>query len=278
MSLFDSVCRDELYCSQIINNKPTTYNSVNISTIPSPQFDAFLLTLKSKSTCKNKFIWAIITLITLIIFIALIIIFARRVSTKTNDIIMKNNPQIRVQCNGRHALCAFSSCTLNGECDCWIFNSIFTINTNEIFNETIREITQNECTINNKCKLNEAPICKAILSNKYYVNNKISLVTSAYSWEGYCNRARNSVNCEHGKWAACMSAPCVENNDDPNLALCFCKVMNGSWIDYQWPNKNSNCKYAKNVIISTVSVGFDMKDMPGSEYAMEACTKLHIDV
>merc|ERR1711997_1381688 len=122
----------------------------------------------------------------------------------------------------------------------------------------MRELTQNECTMDNECKLNTAPICKAILSNTYYVR-------------------ANPVNCKHGLYAACMTAPCVEKVDDKNQALCFCKVMNGSWVDFQWPYRNSNCQYTSGIITSTVPGGFDMRNMPGSEYVLEACKELPVN-
>ena len=184
-----------------------------------------------------------------------------------------SSPQARVECIGRHALCTFSSCTQNGLCDCWVVNSTFSVSTSEILNETIRIETQKVCTQDKPCNINTAPICNAIINNSYYINNTLSWAVSAFSWEAYCTRA-DPVNCPTGLWAACMTASCIERDNDPNLALCSCPVKLSPWIDFQYPNKQSNCKYPNGVITSTVPANFSMEVLPGASYALEACAAL----
>lgn len=274
MSLFDTVCRDELHINKTI---PNTYDSITTQ-----QFDSLLSSIRAKSRFKHKLIWFIIIIFLLLSIFIVIIIIISQIFVHTKDHNNHNNliididdiPQQRVECYGRHALCTFATCNINGQCNCWIFNSIYTINTYEIFNDTMREITQSKCTMNAECKVNEAPICKAINSQNYYVNNFKSQVTSGFSWENYCDRA-NPVNCKYGLWAACMTAPCIVDKDKSDSAICFCKVMNSSWTDFQWPYTESNCNgYPSNIISSTVPSGFNMSQMPGAQYVDESCKKI----
>eukprot|EP01084_Bolivina_argentea_P102462 183555_1 len=182
-------------------------------------------------------------------------------------------PQPLVQCAGVHALCVFASCSSDGSCRCKTYDSIYQIATAAIKNDTIKDKTLSYCTLESPCEINQAPICEAIINNEYYVNDKLSQVTSAYSWNSFCERAWPTQiwsQCNDGLWASCMMASC-SYDPQTDFVLCECDVkigVNVAWIDN---DARQSCKYPRHIIKATVPVGFDIGFFIGRDYVFQAC-------
>eukprot|EP01083_Nonionella_stella_P269924 913616_1 len=183
-------------------------------------------------------------------------------------------PQPLVQCAGVHALCVFASCSSDGSCRCKTYDSIYQIAAGAIKNATIRDATLSYCTYESPCAINEAPICQAIINDEYYVGDLLSQVTSAYSWNSFCERAWPTTvwsECTDGLWASCMMAPCTYDPLLPDFALCECDVnagVNVAWIDN---DPYQSCRYPGDIMKASVPVGFDFGFFMGTDYVFQAC-------
>eukprot|EP00747_Dinoflagellata_sp_TGD_P184752 gnl/TRDRNA2_/TRDRNA2_40671_c0_seq2.p1 gnl/TRDRNA2_/TRDRNA2_40671_c0~~gnl/TRDRNA2_/TRDRNA2_40671_c0_seq2.p1 ORF type:complete len:224 (-),score=20.35 gnl/TRDRNA2_/TRDRNA2_40671_c0_seq2:6-677(-) len=187
-------------------------------------------------------------------------------------------PQARVQCHGPHALCTMASCseashdpitlTATMTCDCWFVNSTFAVSQDEILNSSVQSATRSSCTTAHPCQVNEAPVCSAIAEGSVFLGQRTAPgLVSAFSWEGWCSRVQHHTAkvCSASPWAACMTAPCSRHSESGKVS-CTCPVTESQWIDFD----GGGCSR----YISTVPAGFDMRVIPGSEFALQACGDL----
>ncbi len=204
-------------------------------------------------------------------------------------------PQSIVVCTGWHALCSLSTdCAMKGDratCDCFRVNETHIVLTTEIQDEAVKHLTQRTCTDKRPCETDQAPICKAIKSGEYEVDNVKYEWVSTYSYRGWCSILERApqpcIQRAPGYsgdlyWAICDVAPCTENphpsNPDKPLS-CQCRVERTPFVGV-----NGSCTGDNGGIISSMAIsGWDFKHntyrfpMPGYEYVGPACAPLKSD-
>jgi hypothetical protein len=211
----------------------------------------------------------------------------------THDFI--DTPQEFVICYGWHALCSASfDCRINGDmadCDCLRVNETHIVETDAIQDTAVKRQTQDRCTDKRPCKIDEAPICKAIMDGQYEVDNVRYAWVSTFSYRGWCSILSMSPQaCDQTKdgymgddyWAVCDGAPCTENSDpfDPERPLtCECRVEDGSFVGV-----NGSCTGDNGGIMSSSPLetwDFETNSyripVPGLEYVQGACAPLSSD-
>lgn len=207
-----------------------------------------------------------------------------------------NAPQELVVCTGWHALCTASpDCKMNGDqatCDCLRVNETHIVETTEIQDPAIKRMTQIRCTNVHPCAVDQAPVCGAIKSGQYEVDNVKYNWVSTYSYRGWCSLLQQKlVACDptapgYGgdvNWAICDAAPCTENPNpsDPNRPLsCQCRVVENT----PFVGTNGSCIGENGGIISSMlASGWDFQNntytfpMPGYQYVQGACAPLQSD-
>ena len=200
-----------------------------------------------------------------------------------------------VVCTGWHALCSASpDCQMNGDkasCDCLRVNEPHIVMTSEIQDTVVKRLTETKCTTKHPCKLDEAPICKAIKYGQYKVDSVNYKWVSTYSYRGWCSLLNQKPQpCDQNApgyvgdtyWAICDAAPCKQNPNpsDPNKPLtCECRVENTPFV-----GTNGSCTGDNGGILSSMSLlGWDFQNntytfpMPGYEYVRGACAPLESD-
>jgi hypothetical protein len=203
-------------------------------------------------------------------------------------------PQDFVVCTGWHALCTSSpDCIRNGDtadCDCLRVNEPHIVATSEIQDPEVKRQTMLECTRENPCLVDQAPVCRAIRGGQYEVDNVRYDWVSTYSYRGWCGLLEQEpVPCDptvpgyvgDSYWAICDGAPCTENPDpsDPEEPLrCRCRVASGPFVGM------GSCTGRNGGIISTMPLSaWDFArstytfPMPGYEYVAGACAPLRSD-
>ena len=200
-----------------------------------------------------------------------------------------------VVCTGWHALCSASpDCRMNGdkaECDCLRVNETHIVATSEIQDIAVKRLTQTTCTKQHPCEVDEAPVCKAIRTGQYRVDDVKYDWVSTYSYRGWCSllkadmvpcdpRAANYAGDEY--WAICDAAPCTENRNpsDPDRPLaCQCRVQDSPFVGI-----NGTCTGDNGGIMSSFATwawDFDNNTypfpMPGYEYVQGACSPVESD-
>lgn len=213
---------------------------------------------------------------------------------KTNS--TRNAPQDFVVCTGWHALCTSSpDCKLNGDtatCDCLRVNENHIVATGEIQDAAVKRLTQIRCTNAHPCAVDQAPVCGAIKSGQYEVENVKYEWVSTYSYRGWCGLLQQKlVACDPNspgysgdfKWAICDAAPCTENQNpsDTNKPLsCQCRVVENT----PFVGTNGSCTGENGGIISSMlESAWDFQNntytfpMPGYEYVQGACAALKSD-
>lgn len=208
-----------------------------------------------------------------------------------------NVPQDFVVCTGWHALCSASpDCKMNSDktqayCDCMRVNETHIVATSEIRDAPVKHLTQAKCTTHDPCDVDEAPICKAINSGQYKVDDVKYEWVSTYSYRGWCSLlARKFKACEitaagytgDQYWALCDAAPCtkIENPYDPERPLsCQCRVAHESFV-----GMNDSCNGDNGGIMSSFPTwAWDFQHntypfpMAGYEYIQGACAPLKSD-
>lgn len=207
-----------------------------------------------------------------------------------------NAPQPLVVCTGWHALCTASpDCKINGDlatCDCLRVNETHIVETSEIQDVAIKRLTQIRCTNAHPCVVDQAPVCAAIKSGQYQVDNTNYKWVSTYSYRGWCSLLQQKlVACDPTApgysgdfdWAICDAAPCTENPNpsDPNRPLsCQCRVVE----KIPFVGTNGSCTGDNGGIISSMlATGWDFQNntytfpMPGYQYVQGACAPLKSD-
>ena len=222
---------------------------------------------------------------------------AAQAGEKTN--IQTNNlPQDFVVCTGWHALCSASyDCKLNGgttaDCDCLRVNENHIVQTSSIRDPSVKHLTDAKCTTRHPCKVDEAPVCQAIKSGQYKVDNTRYRWVSTYSYRGWCRLIQANLRaCDPGApdysgdryWAVCDAAPCTEIEDpsDPEKPLrCRCPVI----ADRPFVGTNGSCTGNNGGIMSSMPAeGWDFENntyafyMPGYEFVHGACSPLKSDL
>jgi hypothetical protein len=200
-----------------------------------------------------------------------------------------------VVCTGWHALCSASpDCKLKGdkaECDCMRVNETHIVATTEIQDTEVKRLTQAKCTKQRPCDVDEAPVCKAIKTGQYRVDDVKYDWVSTYSYRGWCSLLEaNMVLCDQRAagyagdlyWAVCDAAPCTENHNpfDPDRPLtCQCRVRNEPFVGV-----NGTCTGDNGGIMSSFpSWAWDFTNntypfpMPGYEYVQGACAPVESD-
>jgi hypothetical protein len=204
-------------------------------------------------------------------------------------------PQDFVACTGWHALCSASpDCKMHGEkadCDCMRVNETHIVETSEIQDITVKNLTQTKCTNKHPCDVDQAPVCNAIKYGQYKVGNVTYDWVSTYSYRGWCSLLMlKPTACDQNAtgytgdryWAVCDAAPCTENQNpsDPNKPLsCQCRVKDTPFVGF-----NDSCTGDNGGIMSSMPLwGWDFRNntysflMPGYEYVHGACAALKSD-
>lgn len=206
-----------------------------------------------------------------------------------------NEPQELVVCTGWHALCSASpDCRMNGDkadCDCLRVNENHIVMTTEIQDPEVKLLTLAKCTVKHPCEVDEAPVCKAIKSGAYKVQDVKYKWVSTFSYRAWCSlsqvalkpcdpQANNYIGDRY--WAICDAAPCTESEQpsDPNKPLsCQCRVQEGAFI-----GMNGTCTGENGGIMSSSPLwAWDFKNntfsvpVPGMEYVKGACAELKSD-
>lgn len=216
-----------------------------------------------------------------------------RVSAKDHQ--RMDVPQAFVVCSGWHALCTASpDCKMNGdkaECACFGVNETHIVATSEIQDTRVKRQTFAECTDAHPCTVDQAPVCKAIASGQYRVDNLKYEWVSTYSYRGWCGLLKLGLRaCDTSAdgyagdryWAICDAAPCREatNSPDPKRPLiCQCRVANEPFV-----GMNDSCTGENGGIMSSMPLwAWDFEHatypfpMPGYEYVQGACARLTSD-
>jgi hypothetical protein len=203
-------------------------------------------------------------------------------------------PQPAVACTGWHALCSFTQdCKtddgVTADCDCWRVNETHIVLTSEIQDMAVKRSTQTRCTTRNECDVDEAPVCSALKSGQYKVDQVPHAWVSTFSYRGWCERIR-PVACDttdpeyvgDPRYAICDVAPCteVENPTDPDRPLsCQCRVVEGPFFGTE-----GTCTGEDGGLISAVDLQYwDFEanrfsvPAPGYEYVQGACDPLSSD-
>ena len=204
-------------------------------------------------------------------------------------------PQGAVVCTGWHALCTASTdCKMNGDkaaCDCLRVNETHIVLTTEIQDAAVKNLTQAKCTIEHPCGVDQAPVCNAIKSGQYTVDNVKYDWVSTYSYRGWCSLLGTKLKaCDvnapgytgDSSWAICDVAPCTENqhpsNPDKPLS-CQCRVEKTPFV-----GTNGSCTGDNGGIMSSMELkAWDFQNntyripVPGYEYVQGACAPLKSD-
>lgn len=204
-------------------------------------------------------------------------------------------PQEAVVCNGWHALCSDSpDCRRVGDkarCDCMRVDETHIVETASIQDIAVKRLTQAKCTSKHPCDVDQAPVCDAIKSGRYKVENVRYDWVSTYSYRGWCSLIKiKPAPCDQRApdyagdlyWAVCDGAPCVENAhpSNPNKPLiCACRVENTPFV-----GPNGSCTGQNGGIISSFPLSaWDFEKntytiaMPGYEFVGGACAPLKSD-
>lgn len=204
-----------------------------------------------------------------------------------------NAPQEIVVCTGWHALCTASpDCRRNGDCDCMRVNEAHIMVTSEIKDSAVKRMTQVKCTNAHPCEVDKAPVCEAIRSGQYEVDNVKYDWVSTYSYRGWCALLQwDLIACYPDtadytgdrEWTVCDGAPCTENQNpsDPERPLiCQCRVVK----DEAFVGMKGSCTGDNGGIMSSMPVSaWDFANntypfpMPGYEYVQGACSPLKSD-
>ncbi|MGZ3773327.1 MAG: hypothetical protein ACXVCY_06060 [Pseudobdellovibrionaceae bacterium] len=213
---------------------------------------------------------------------------------KNENNIQKQTPEDFVVCTGWHALCSASlDCKMNGDkadCDCLRVNENHVVATSEIQDLTVKRQTLLKCTTKHPCAIDKAPVCMAIKSGQYKVDNVKYKWVSTYSYRGWCHILEGKfVPCDQKApgysgdlyWAICDAAPCTENlsPSNPEKPLrCQCRVMDTPFVGL------GSCRGASGGIMSSFPLSaWDFQkntypfSMPGYEYVQSACGALKSD-
>ena len=200
-----------------------------------------------------------------------------------------------VVCTGWHALCSASpDCKMKGdkaECDCMRVNETHIVATAEIQDTAVKRLTQANCTKQHPCDVDDAPVCKAIKTGQYRVDDVRYDWVSTYSYRGWCSLLQtNLVPCDQRApgyagdtyWAICDAAPCTENDNplDADRPLsCQCRVESEPFVGI-----NGTCTGDGGGIMSSfASWAWDFQNntypfpMPGYEYVRGACAPVESD-
>ncbi len=206
-----------------------------------------------------------------------------------------NLPQDFVVCAGWHALCSASTdCRMNGDkadCDCLRVSETHIVETNSIQDAAVKHLTQVRCTNEHPCDVDQAPVCKAINTGQYLVDDVKYEWVSTYSYRGWCGLLQVKLKaCDQQAigytgdqyWAICDAAPCTESQNplNPDKPLsCQCRVKNTPFV-----GSNGSCTGDSGGIMSSMSLsGWDFRNntytfpMPGYEYVQGACAPLKSD-
>jgi hypothetical protein len=204
-------------------------------------------------------------------------------------------PQEFVVCTGWHALCSASpDCKMHGDkadCDCMRVNETHIVETSEIQDTVVKNLTQTECTEKHPCDVDQAPVCNAIKYGQYRVDNATYNWVSTYSYRGWCSLLMQKPKaCDQNAtdyigdryWAVCDAAPCTENQNpsNPDKPLkCQCRVKDTPFVGL-----NDSCTGDNGGIMSSMPLwGWDFRNntyrfpMPGYEYVQGACAALKSD-
>lgn len=206
-----------------------------------------------------------------------------------------NAPQDLVVCTGWHALCSNSpDCQIDGDkanCDCYRVNETHIVETASIQDPAVKRRTRIECTNAHPCAVDEAPVCKAIKTGPYIVDNVNYRWISTYSYRGWCGILQAKPKaCDpaapgyqgNTQWALCDAAPCAEIADpaNPEKPLrCQCKIVKSAFV-----GTNGTCTGQNGGIISSMPLsGWNFQQntytfvMPGNEFVSGACAELKSD-
>lgn len=204
-------------------------------------------------------------------------------------------PQAFVVCTGWHALCTAShDCKMNGaraDCDCLRVDEHHIVATGEIQDAAVKQRTEAECTDGHPCAVDEAPVCKAIASAQYEVDDVKYPWVSTYSYRGWCDVLKLKwTACDptasgysgDRHYAICDAAPCTENphpSDPEKPLVCQCRVASDAFV-----GMNDSCTGENGGIMSSMPVwAWDFQNntypfpMPGYEYVKGACDPLKSD-
>lgn len=203
-------------------------------------------------------------------------------------------PQEFVVCTGWHALCAVTDCRLSGDgadCDCFRVEEPHIVETSAIQDMAVKRLTQARCTTEDRCDVDEAPVCGAIKNGAYEVNQVRYDWVSTYSYRGWCSFLRVKLKaCDQNEpgyagdlsWALCDAAPCTETQDpeDAERPLsCQCQVRNSPFV-----GANGSCTGDNGGIMSSFPLeAWDFEratytiSIPGYEYVHGACAALKSD-
>jgi len=215
---------------------------------------------------------------------------------KTGDSISRSaqTPEDFVVCTGWHALCSSSpDCKMNGDkadCDCLRVNETHIVATGEIQDLKIKNMTLAKCTKQQPCRVDEAPVCRAIKDGQYNVNNVNYKWVSTYSYRGWCRILEHKfILCDQKApgytgdryWAICDAAPCTEtpNPSNPEKPVsCQCRVEKTPFVGL------GSCTGANGGIMSSFPHwAWDFQKntypfpMPGYEFVNGACSLLKSD-
>jgi hypothetical protein len=198
-----------------------------------------------------------------------------------------NAPQLSVVCTGWHALCTASpDCKMisdeKADCDCMRVNETHIVETDAIQDMSVKHFTLAKCTQQHPCGVDEAPVCQAIKSGQYEVNNVKYNWVSTYSYRGWCSLLQPPpIRCDAGNWALCDAAPCTEiqNPSNPDKPLsCRCQVQYSAFLGLK-----RSCGENGGIMSSSPDWTWDFINnryrfpVPGVEYVQGACAPLTSD-
>jgi hypothetical protein len=206
-----------------------------------------------------------------------------------------NSPQAFVVCTGWHALCSASyECKMRGDmadCDCLRVDEPHIVATTEIQDVSVKRRTQIKCTDEHPCDVDEAPVCNAIGSGDYEVDNLKYDWVSTFSYRGWCTLLNLVKACDQtapgyagdSYWAVCDAAPCTENPNPSNPEkplTCQCRVV----ANTPFLGTNGSCTGDNGGIMSSSPLSawdFETNSyrfpLPGYGYVQGACAPLKSD-
>ena len=136
----------------------------------------------------------------------------------------------------------------------------------------MQDETKARCTTASPCATDAAPVCHAVAAGGVLAGRSAAPgMVSTFSWSGWCQlnsfyEADHPHICASSPWAACMTAPCWRQGEQ---VLCECPVKQSTWIDIS----GTGCDQ----LVSSIPGGFDMRVIPGAQYALPACKKVWPD-
>ncbi|HET9651119.1 MAG TPA: hypothetical protein VFP36_02960 [Usitatibacter sp.] len=206
-----------------------------------------------------------------------------------------NSPQAFVVCTGWHALCSASyECKVRGDmadCDCLRVDENHIVATGEIQDAAVKRLTHIRCTDAHPCDVDEAPVCKAISSGLYEVDDRQYDWVSTFSYRGWCGLLGLVRACDpaaagyagDSSWAVCDAAPCTENPNPSNPEkplTCQCRVV----ANVPFLGTNGRCTGDNGGIMSSSPLeAWDFQansyrwPLPGLEYVRGACAAVKSD-